>query len=63
MIGVEDIGLIIGPQDLMKGKDTEMPLFDFQEKRRIGMKRLKISSSGIVSLILPTLGFGCYFFC
>ncbi|URD93153.1 Phosphoribulokinase / Uridine kinase family [Musa troglodytarum] len=40
--------LVRNLQDLMKGKDTEMPLFDFQEKRRIGMKHLKISSSGIV---------------
>nr|CAD1824798.1 unnamed protein product [Ananas comosus var. bracteatus] len=35
-------------QDLVKGKDTLMPLLDFQEKKRTGWKQLKISSSGVV---------------
>lgn len=32
----------------MKGKDTLIPLFDFQEKQRIGVKPVKVSSSGVV---------------
>lgn len=35
-------------QDLVKGKDTLMPLVDFQEKKRTGFRQLKISSSGVV---------------
>ncbi|KAG6472389.1 hypothetical protein ZIOFF_069851 [Zingiber officinale] len=42
------IMLDVGVQDLMKSKDTKMPLFDFQEKRRIGLRQLKVSSSGVV---------------
>ncbi|VAH46806.1 unnamed protein product [Triticum turgidum subsp. durum] len=34
-------------QDLVKGKDTLMPLVDFQEKKRTGWRQLKISSSGV----------------
>lgn len=40
--------LVKNLQDLVKGKDTLMPLFDFQEKRRIGAKPVKVSSSGVV---------------
>jgi uridine kinase len=35
-------------QDLVKGKDTMVPLVDFQEKKRTGWRQLKISSSGVV---------------
>ncbi|PNT60789.1 hypothetical protein BRADI_5g05077v3 [Brachypodium distachyon] len=35
-------------QDLVKGKDTLMPLVDFQEKKRTGWRQLKISSFGVV---------------
>jgi hypothetical protein len=35
-------------QDLVKGKDTMMPLVDFQEKKRTGWRQLKIPSSGVV---------------
>ncbi|XP_052151821.1 uncharacterized protein LOC127770198 isoform X1 [Oryza glaberrima] len=35
-------------QDLVKGKDTLMPLVDFQEKKRTGWRQLKISPSGVV---------------
>ncbi|XP_040379029.1 uncharacterized protein LOC102716587 isoform X5 [Oryza brachyantha] len=35
-------------QDLVKGKDTLMPLIDFQEKIRTGWRQLKISPSGVV---------------
>ncbi|KAL6851474.1 hypothetical protein ACP4OV_020407 [Aristida adscensionis] len=35
-------------QDLVKGKNTMMPLVDFQEKKRTGWRELKISSSGVV---------------
>uniref|UniRef100_A0A0E0KNL6 CYTH domain-containing protein n=1 Tax=Oryza punctata TaxID=4537 RepID=A0A0E0KNL6_ORYPU len=34
--------------DLVKGKDTLMPLVDFQEKKRTGWRQLKISPSGVV---------------
>lgn len=37
-------------QDLTKGKDTSIPVFDFQEKRRVGSKEIKSASSGVVSL-------------
>ncbi|XP_074586881.1 uncharacterized protein LOC141842762, partial [Curcuma longa] len=44
-----DFDTLVGNlQDLMKSKDTKMPLFDFQEKRRIGLRQLKVSSSGVV---------------
>jgi hypothetical protein len=35
-------------QDLVKGKDTMMPLVDFQEKKHTGWRQLKIPSSGVV---------------
>ncbi|KAF5183043.1 Uridine-cytidine kinase c [Thalictrum thalictroides] len=40
--------LVRNLEDLMKGKDAVMPLFDFQEKRRVGSKTIKSSSSGVV---------------
>ncbi|KAL5726722.1 uridine/cytidine kinase [Ranunculus cassubicifolius] len=40
--------LVTNLEDLMKGKDVVMPLFDFQEKRRVGSKKIKSSSSGVV---------------
>lgn len=40
----------------MNAKDTKMPLFDFQEKRRVGLRQLKVSSSGVVSLMLVLIG-------
>ncbi|OVA01753.1 Uridine kinase [Macleaya cordata] len=40
--------LVQNLEDLMNGKDAVMPLFDFQEKRHIGSKTLKSSSSGVV---------------
>lgn len=40
--------LVSNLQDLMKGKDTLIPLFDFQEKRHIGVKPVKVSPSGVV---------------
>ncbi|KAF7132559.1 hypothetical protein RHSIM_Rhsim09G0066100 [Rhododendron simsii] len=35
-------------QDLINGKDTMTPVFDFQEKRRVGSKAIKSFSSGVV---------------
>lgn len=32
----------------MEKKDALMPIFDFQEKRRVALKSVKISSSGVV---------------
>ncbi|KAK9106111.1 hypothetical protein Scep_022955 [Stephania cephalantha] len=40
--------LILNLEDLMNGKDAVMPLFDFQEKRRVGSKTIKSSSVGVV---------------
>lgn len=43
-------------QDLVKGKDTMVPLVDFQEKKRTGWRQLRISSSGVVQYLSNT----CY---
>ncbi|KAJ0981339.1 hypothetical protein J5N97_009594 [Dioscorea zingiberensis] len=40
--------LVKNLQDLVKGKDTLMPIFDFQEKRRVALKSVEISSSAVV---------------
>ncbi|KAJ1256416.1 hypothetical protein BS78_K028900 [Paspalum vaginatum] len=40
--------LVCNLQDLVKGKDTMMPLVDFQEKKHTGWRQLKVSSSGVV---------------
>ncbi|KAJ8447668.1 hypothetical protein Cgig2_031722 [Carnegiea gigantea] len=37
-----------GLKDLMKGKDIVVPVFDFQEKRRVGSTMVKGTSSGVV---------------
>ncbi|KAJ6981996.1 hypothetical protein NC653_025181 [Populus alba x Populus x berolinensis] len=40
--------LIQNLEDLTKGKDTLIPMFDYQQKRRIGSKGIKSTSSGVV---------------
>ncbi|KAB5544835.1 hypothetical protein DKX38_012947 [Salix brachista] len=40
--------LVKNLEDLMKGKDTLIPVFDYQQKRRIGSKGIKSISSGVV---------------
>ncbi|XP_021727277.1 uncharacterized protein LOC110694413 isoform X1 [Chenopodium quinoa] len=40
--------LVSNMEDLMKGKDTAVPVFDFQEKRRIGSTIIRGTSSGVV---------------
>ncbi|KAG5531484.1 hypothetical protein RHGRI_026190 [Rhododendron griersonianum] len=40
--------LVQNLQDLINGKDTMTPVFDFQEKRRVGSKAIKSFSSGVV---------------
>ncbi|XP_020519552.1 uncharacterized protein LOC18428685 isoform X3 [Amborella trichopoda] len=40
--------LIQNLEDLMKGSDILMPVFDFQEKKRIGLKKIKSSLPGVV---------------
>ncbi|XP_044489722.1 uncharacterized protein LOC123214079 isoform X2 [Mangifera indica] len=40
--------LVRNLEDLTKGKDTVIPMFDFQQKRRIGTKAIKSASSGVV---------------
>ncbi|ONK81792.1 uncharacterized protein A4U43_C01F32920 [Asparagus officinalis] len=44
-----DFDALVGNlQDLVKGKDTLVPLFDFQEKRHVGLKPVKVPLSGVV---------------
>ncbi|XWS63926.1 hypothetical protein CRYUN_Cryun06bG0143400 [Craigia yunnanensis] len=40
--------LIQNLEDLTKGKDTMIPVFDFQQKKRVGSKVIKSSTSGVV---------------
>ncbi|XAR72251.1 Uridine kinase [Bertholletia excelsa] len=40
--------LIQNLEDLMNGKDALIPVFDFQEKRRTGLKTVKSNSSAVV---------------
>ncbi|PSR90970.1 Uridine-cytidine kinase [Actinidia chinensis var. chinensis] len=40
--------LVQNLEDLINGKDTLTPVFDFQEKRRVGSKAITSSSSGVV---------------
>ncbi|XP_023639295.1 uncharacterized protein LOC17885014 isoform X3 [Capsella rubella] len=40
--------LVQNLEDLIKGKDTLVPVFDFQQKRRLDSKMVKTSSSGVV---------------
>ncbi|MCL7031676.1 hypothetical protein MKW94_026064 [Papaver nudicaule] len=40
--------LVRNLEDLLNGKDAAMPLFDFQEKKHIGSKTIKSSSTGVV---------------
>ncbi|XP_011038639.1 PREDICTED: uncharacterized protein LOC105135462 isoform X3 [Populus euphratica] len=40
--------LIQNLEDLTKGKDTSIPMFDYQQKRRIGSKGINSTSSGVV---------------
>ncbi|KAH7570983.1 hypothetical protein JRO89_XS05G0233800 [Xanthoceras sorbifolium] len=40
--------LVRNLEDLTEGKDTLSPVFDFQQKRRIGTKAIKSASSGVV---------------
>ncbi|KAK7368230.1 hypothetical protein VNO80_10254 [Phaseolus coccineus] len=40
--------LIKNLEDLIKGKDTLIPKFDYQQKKRIGYKAIKSASSGVV---------------
>ena len=36
----------------MNGEDTRIPVFDFQEKRRVGSTIIRGTSSGVVSLLV-----------
>lgn len=40
--------LIQNLEDLTKGKDTVIPVFDYQQKRRVGSETIKSASSGVV---------------
>ncbi|WVZ22570.1 hypothetical protein V8G54_001114 [Vigna mungo] len=40
--------LIKNLEDLTKGKDTLIPKFDYQQKKRVGYKAIKSASSGVV---------------
>uniref|UniRef100_A0A2N9F377 Uncharacterized protein n=1 Tax=Fagus sylvatica TaxID=28930 RepID=A0A2N9F377_FAGSY len=39
--------LVQNLEDLTKGKDTLIPVFDYQQKRRVGSKAIKSASSGV----------------
>ncbi|GAB4828768.1 hypothetical protein Ancab_018428 [Ancistrocladus abbreviatus] len=44
-----DFDALVGNlEDLMNGKDTVIPIFDFQEKRQVGSKLIENTSSGVV---------------
>ncbi|KAE8022856.1 hypothetical protein FH972_008619 [Carpinus fangiana] len=40
--------LVQNLEDLTKGKDILIPVFDYQQKRRVGSKAIKSASSGVV---------------
>ncbi|GLT94443.1 hypothetical protein SLE2022_121830 [Rubroshorea leprosula] len=40
--------LVQNLEDLTQGKDTSIPVFDYQQKRRVGLKAVKSASSGVV---------------
>ncbi|PON78778.1 Uridine kinase-like [Parasponia andersonii] len=40
--------LVQNLEDLTKGKDTLIPVFDYQQKRRVGSETIKSASSGVV---------------
>ncbi|XP_027919837.1 uncharacterized protein LOC114178239 isoform X2 [Vigna unguiculata] len=40
--------LIKNLEDLTKGKDTLIPKFDYQQKKRVGYKAIKSASSGVI---------------
>ncbi|EOY00978.1 P-loop containing nucleoside triphosphate hydrolases superfamily protein isoform 1 [Theobroma cacao] len=40
--------LVRNLEDLTKGKDTMIPVFDFQQKKRVGPKAIKSTSSSVV---------------
>ncbi|CAN1857790.1 Uridine-cytidine kinase C, partial [Linum perenne] len=40
--------LVRNLEDLMQGKDTLIPLFDYQQKKRAGSKSIKSASAGVV---------------
>ncbi|KAK4789370.1 hypothetical protein SAY86_020689 [Trapa natans] len=40
--------LVNGLQDLLSGKDISVPLFDFQQKKCMGSKKIKSASSNVV---------------
>lgn len=43
-------------QDLINGQDTSIPVFDFQDKRRVGSRVIKSTSFEVVSMpIIPFL--------
>ncbi|XP_058730672.1 uncharacterized protein LOC131602546 isoform X3 [Vicia villosa] len=45
---IDFVTLIKNLEDLTKGKDTLIPEFDYQQKRRIGYKKIMSTSSGVV---------------
>jgi hypothetical protein len=56
IFGVDSLMVMFTEQDLVKGKDTMVPIVGFQEKKRTGWRQLKISSSGVVQYLSNT----CY---
>ncbi|MED6226208.1 hypothetical protein PIB30_101264, partial [Stylosanthes scabra] len=45
---IDFTSLIKNLEDLIKGDDTLVPVFDYQQKRRVGYKAIKSTASGVV---------------
>ncbi|XP_048230139.1 uncharacterized protein LOC8258197 isoform X2 [Ricinus communis] len=41
-------GLVQNLEDLLKGNDTSIPVFDYQQKKRVGSQAIQSASSGVV---------------
>nr|XP_025695085.1 uncharacterized protein LOC112796718 isoform X3 [Arachis hypogaea] len=45
---IDFTSLIKNLEDLIKGDDTLVPVFDYQQKRRVGYKAIKSTASGVI---------------
>ncbi|CAL0331298.1 unnamed protein product [Lupinus luteus] len=48
LVSIDFDTLIKNLEDLTKGNDTSIPVFDYPQKRRVGYKAIKSASSGVV---------------
>ncbi|CAL0331299.1 unnamed protein product [Lupinus luteus] len=49
LVSIDFDTLIKNLEDLTKGNDTSIPVFDYPQKRRVGYKAIKSASSGVVT--------------